>query len=680
MVLVAPSLVSVENPMCTQAQPAKLTSALLRGFSLTFGGREVPIPQRKGRALLALLLLSDNGKISRERAAGLLWSEFGEEQARASLRQILMGVQVALRSLDIDPLGTTRFEISLTEGTCNLDINQIIRSAEARELPSELLTSPRLAESLLQGYDDIDPAFNQWLREARLRLFDRLQRALEGGYNDQTIARRERRNFAEASLLLDPTHEAACRSVMRLAAEDGEINVALHTYEALYKVLGDELDMEPSTATQRLIADIKLGLLDPKEGNLAAKPSVARQTFSFVNQVPRVAVLPFRTIGASTVPKYLSEGLVEDVVGMLASLREPVVISTDSTRRFVGLDLDLVSIGQRLNVSYCVLGTFRQSGGYVRLMTQLVETATAAVLWVQNYDTPVGVPFTQQDQIAASVANTLVPHIHAAELRRLRALHQATPSAYQHILEARELIFELEEGSFQRAGILLHEATKLEPSYAVAHSALASWYCLRMQQGWSVDPVSDRNALEQACRKAITLDAVNVRALALLGHNRTILNRSYTEAFSLFNKALQTSPNDSEAWLWSSPTFSYIGEGQEAVRRANKAIELSPYDPFLFRYHHFLSIAHYTAKNYEEAVHWGMQCFNVNPQYTSNLRTTAAALVALGRMKEATELGSRSMMIQPGFRVKAAMEHSPYNDPERRRRYGKALLAAGLAA
>ena len=55
----------------------------------------------------------------------------------------------------------------------------------AREAPEALLHQERLAETLLAGYDDLDPAFHVWLMARRQGLHDRLIRGLEEGYRDQ---------------------------------------------------------------------------------------------------------------------------------------------------------------------------------------------------------------------------------------------------------------------------------------------------------------------------------------------------------------------------------------------------------------------------------------------------------------------------------------------------------------
>ncbi|MFC7689443.1 bacterial transcriptional activator domain-containing protein [Paeniroseomonas aquatica] len=72
-----------------------------------------------------------------------------------------------------------------------------------------------------------------------------------------------RQRLAEAILKLDPTHEEACRDVMRGSAEAGDTIGALRAYDQLWQLLEDDYDTEPSAPTQALVADIKLGRIAP---------------------------------------------------------------------------------------------------------------------------------------------------------------------------------------------------------------------------------------------------------------------------------------------------------------------------------------------------------------------------------------------------------------------------------
>jgi DNA-binding SARP family transcriptional activator/TolB-like protein len=662
--------------------PPRLAITVFGGIGISYGRSEVRLTGRKARALLAYLALSETGRETRERLAGLLWPETGEQNARASLRQVLVELRESLASCDCHALVAGRRDIELISDAIDVDLFSVLREIAVGRVPELLLIQPRIGETLLFGYDDLSPLFREWVVATRAHLQERLIRALEQGYENEVLPRRQRRLLAEAVLMLEPLHEAACRTVMRLAAEDGEIGPALRAYADLYRALDEELDMEPSGPTRELVAEIKQGRFD-REAEPIRHPARPENSAYDPRQrapsgVPVVAVLPFRAIGPDQVPLYFAEGVLEDTVRILAMLREPVVISSNSTREFRGPDIDLHEVAQRVGAQYIVSGTVRVVGTRIRLSAELMEVSGGTVLWSRAYDAFEPLEFDTQDDIAGSIARTLVPHLRNEELRRSRGHQPENLNAYRLMLQARELIFTLERPAFEQAGELLQEALRLDPGYAPIHMAVANWHSLRIGQGWTAQPEADERALEAMARKAIALDPANGRALAMLAHNRTILRREYDEAITLLDRALGVSPNDAEALMWSGPTYAYMGEPAEALRRVERAISLSPEDPFMFRYEHFMSIAHYSAGNYEEAARWGTKSLRRNPYYTSNLRLTAASLAGAGRAADARPLVQRAMQLQPGFHVLPMIEKQAFRSDEQRERWARHLTEAGL--
>jgi adenylate cyclase len=400
---------------------------------------------------------------------------------------------------------------------------------------------------------------------------------------------------------------------------------------------------------------------------------------SATRNMPVVALLPLRLMPADPELALVAEGVLEGVVGALAALREPVVISANSTRHLAA-EADLPAVGQRLGAQYVAAGTLRRGGDRMRLTIELAEAQTGTVLWQKSYEMVDASLFETQDRIAAVIAHTLAPRVQEAELRATRSAPPSVLGAYHLLLQARQMVFRLEPGSFETAGGMLRDAIALDPAFAPGYAALADWHSLRIGQGWSPDAAAETEALEAAVHAALALDPGNARALALLGHSHTVLRRRYADAVTQFDRALDAAPNDSEAWLRSSPTFAFMGEGREAVRRANQALALSPEDPLSFRYYHYKAIAHYAADELEEAAEAGLRSQRANPHYTSNLRLTAATLAALGRAEEARPLVGQVVALEPGFRATQAAARTPYRDPARRELYHRRMLAAGLPA
>ena len=93
-----------------------LRLTLYGGFSVAGAtGAEIPLKSQKAKAMLSFLALSPGKSRSREEIMALLWSDRGEAQARASLRQVLTGLRKELgeeakaeRSCWPDSISTTR--------------------------------------------------------------------------------------------------------------------------------------------------------------------------------------------------------------------------------------------------------------------------------------------------------------------------------------------------------------------------------------------------------------------------------------------------------------------------------------------------------------------------------------------------------------------------------------------
>ncbi len=119
-------------------------------------GNEIPVKSRKSRALLAYLALPPGKPRSREQIMALLWSDRGDQHARASLRQALSGLRKELGEERVSAL-------HITDEALTLDPERVIVE---RASPGDVL---------LDGLHLTDPAFEEWLRDERLRQEDALE-------------------------------------------------------------------------------------------------------------------------------------------------------------------------------------------------------------------------------------------------------------------------------------------------------------------------------------------------------------------------------------------------------------------------------------------------------------------------------------------------------------------------
>lgn len=179
--------------------------------------------------------------------------------------------------------------------------------------------------------------------------------------------------------------------------------------------------------------------------------------------------------------------------------------------------------------------------------------------------------------------------------------------------------------------------------------------------------------------KAIELDSQNALGLATYGHLQSFLLHDYDSALVYFDRALAACPNHSFAWFYSSPTLSYIGRGEQAVKHMEQALRLSPLDRSLYTYYSGMNLAYYSLGAYEEAVKWGKLSASENPYYTSNLRYLAAALAALDRLDEAREIAAALVSRDPQFRLsRFGSSLLPFRDRDVGARFMEHMRKAGL--
>ena len=417
----------------------------------------------------------------------------------------------------------------------------------------------------------------------------------------------------------------------------------------------------------------------PLRAYILAGPDFAVTRPSWLRSArPSVAVLPFVEHGVPSEQTYFGDGVVEDIVGGLASLQEVFVISRNSTLKYRGHLADLSSIGDELGVRYILSGSIRRSDKQIRISAELADVETLGVLWTDRVSGDLANLFSVQDRLTERVIQTIAPNIYGAEIRRVARKRTENFDAYDCMLRGLDLLYRLTPQEFEQAREMLCKSIGLDDSYAAPQALMALWHSIRVNQGWSPDPPNDVTAVQQFAAAALDRDPLNVWALSLSGHLRSLLFRDFATALVLFDRAINASPNSAFAWARSSATFSYMGDPAEGRRRAEEALRLSPFDPHNVFTYTVLGIAAYTQGDYEYAVVSARRAYAESPRYTANIRFLAASLAASGSLDEARHIGHVLLQLEPGFRARKFSDGYAYREPERRQDLAKHLLLAGL--
>lgn len=652
--------------------------------AITWAGTPVLKGKRKATALLAYLALTPPHRATRSTLAGLLWSDSTEARARSSLRQCLTDIRAELKGAASGVLDAGSDAVALDMGRVSLESDQVLAAmaggSDAATPVSALdVVAAEAGGEILGGLRGISEEFDAWLGELEARLHAAILAGLTGVMERAGGTGADALRAAQQIAALDPLNEAACRVAMRELAQRGEVGAALTAYSRLCAALDDELGMDPSETTQDLAVRIKTGEVAATPAPTPASVAVAAPSpTAEVLRPPRVAIFPFLDLGPVPAHRVLLDGILEDTVSLLAQHRELRIYSSNTTRRFRGVTSGEEPRPAGLDCEYYVTGSLRSGGTHYRVTTQLVEAETGLIEWAQSYDVAQADLFEMQSDISRNVAYEVMPGVASAELRRTEGMLPADLSAYHLMIRARDIAFALDNRTFQEAHRLLAAAVDKDPRYSVARLALTDWYSVQLGQGWSADAGRDGKLLSEAAAAAVRLSGQSGRALAVYAHNLTVASGFSAESAEIVARALSHAPHDPDTLVWSTPTLTFAGDPQAGIDNAETAIALSPHDPYLFRHHHFLSIARFANGDFAEAARAGRQAMVLNPRYTSNLRMTAAALSEAGEAEAAREIVARARSIDPAFRVGAFRAKQPFRDPAIGERYAARLIEAGM--
>jgi class 3 adenylate cyclase/TolB-like protein len=375
---------------------------------------------------------------------------------------------------------------------------------------------------------------------------------------------------------------------------------------------------------------------------------------------PSIAVLPFRKAQQDATDVYFAEGIVEEIVHALASLKDLFVVSRTSTLRYAGEALDTKAIGHDLGVRYLLYGGVQRQREQLRITTELIDVESAHVLRADRYEGTTAELFQLQETIALAAMRTIAPGVMEQELRRASRKHPESLTAYDLVLQALQYLYRIDYDSHSRTRELLQRAIALDPDYAPAYTYVAYWYIFRIGEGWSTDPEADAAEGARMAEAALKRDRHDPLALAISGHVRAFLMRDFESARVVLDRAIEHGPNCAMAWSMSSITHGYMGQGADAVAHAERGLRLSPIDAHAFWHEGMLAQAYYVAGEYAAAVAWARKAATQNPNAMFNLRVLAASLAAQGRELEARRAAREILKLHPDFSLAVYRPNCPF--------------------
>ena len=625
---------------------------------------------RKTRAMLAILALSAPEAVSRSTLCSLLWAQREQEQARASLRQSLRELNVALEPLGGDLLTNDRDRIALSKDKISLDADLVLQEACSLSDAAKMLRG-----RLLEDFDGLNPVLDAWLAERRntmsatmVKLFDNRMR-MDSDPEGAAAA-------AERLVRIDRTQEGAWRLLMEAHALRGDPPEAIATYRRCAASLAAAGAGEPSSMTRALLKRIETAASSHEAVPAAA---VSLTEAPAAQKRLRLGVMPFRALDAGG--SELALGLAEEITAGLSRFRWLSCVSSFSLAALSNQgDQKQAPAWATLALDFLLEGSVQRGTDRVRVRVSLLDMRRGGeVVWAQRFDKALTDVLSMQEEIAAQTVAQVDPELLVQEGGRAGTHDVVNPTAYLKLMRAIPTVCRLDATEFPVAGELLASAVALDPEHAAAHAWWAYWHLLLVGQGWAQDAGVATARCWELTQRAIQLDPSDARALTVAGHVQAFLHRDLEGALALHERALAANPNLPLAWAFSGLAHIYAGRPDEGTRRIGQARSLSPFDPHGFFFDAGFMLSHLVRAEDEEVVRIGRGAIQLNQSFSSLRKVQLAALGHLGRGDEAVRMRTELLRLEPDFTVAEALRRSPLVRAQDRDRYAAGLRLAGLA-
>ena len=368
-----------------------------------------------------------------------------------------------------------------------------------------------------------------------------------------------------------------------------------------------------------------------------------------------LAVLPFENVSRDPENDYLSDGITASLINNLATVPKLRVMAQSTVFRYKGHKVDPQAVGRELNVRAVLTGRLMQSGGSLRIGTELVDVATGSQLWGAQFDRQPGDIFVIQDEISSEIFGKLRLQLTRAEKKRLIKRHTENPEAYHLYLQGHHHWNRWTEEGFYKAIGYFQQAIEKDPSYALAYAGVADSYVLL---GWN-SYLPPKDAFPKA--KAAATKALEIAAD--VGEGRTDLaavlwlhDWKWPEAEKEFQRSLELNPCYPTANHYYAEYLMTMGRHAEALTRMKKSLEL---DPLSLIINVAIGWTHYHARQYDQALGQLMRTVELDPNYPMTHWILGLVHRITGRYDLAISAGEKGVNLSGGSPLmRASLAHT----------------------
>jgi adenylate cyclase len=316
-----------------------------------------------------------------------------------------------------------------------------------------------------------------------------------------------------------------------------------------------------------------------------------------------IAIMPFRTYSKDQNLLDLTSAFSEDLEIAFSKLHTLQVLAYSLSTAALSNNLSQSEVRSRLAVDYLVQGSIRSLSDTVRVNIQVIHLETGFNVWAEQFicsaeDWESGAS-PVVERMVASAQTQIVLHVGANN----KLLNDESDRVEHLASKAWAMIYRLTPEAMDDAEKLSAAALSLDPLSARAHQAFACALYHKFYMGFSDDPSGILALGLEQINRAVELNEDDEYSHWVHGNIQVCL-RNTGKALASFKRCREINPSFSLAIASYGTACAWSGRLEEAIRLSEQALAANPKDPSNFFRFNTISVAHFTAGEYDRALEW----------------------------------------------------------------------------
>lgn len=379
-----------------------------------------------------------------------------------------------------------------------------------------------------------------------------------------------------------------------------------------------------------------------------------------------VTVIPFESLGTDPDQAYLARGISDNLITDLSRLSALRLIRESAT----------ATSGANAPVArYRVSGSVQREAGTLRINVHLVDTETGEQLWSERFERPFGELFAIQDDMAATLLQSLPAKLSDVERRRLAKRYTRSLEAYDYFLQARALFLIRGSVENEEAQALYRKALESDPKFARAYAGMALTYAMDYRLGLSADRSAALARAFELAETARQIDPDIPEVYWALGFVHA-QSRRHEQAIEALQKAIELDRSFADAYALLGGIFTYTGHPAQSIALLRQAMRLNPDGGYL--YFLLLGRAYLFENDIEQALINLRAASMRNPADVETRIYLAAASAAAGDRRAAEWEVHEVRSLEPEFSLSNWLTTYPMTSARQRERLLALLADVGL--